>query len=196
MFYSALDPTDYRDSINDEVGPVVTLGKDGDETRLILVIRGLTQSLEVDNSRTVFVVHGHNEEAKESVARFVEKLGMKVIVLHEQPSLGTTIIEKFEKYSSVRFAIVLLTPDDVGAAASQPKMLKQRARQNVIFELGFFVAKLGRRNVCALYKEYVEIPSDIHGLLYVPMDRNGAWRSQLAREMRAAGVPIDISKLI
>lgn len=196
VLYSVLDPSNYEADVLDGAGPVVTLTKGTDETRLIKVIRGLTQQSSTETSRSVFVVHGHDDEAKESVARFVEKLNLEAVILHEQPSLGKTIIEKFEKYANVRFAVVLLTPDDVGAVASQPKSLKARARQNVIFELGFFVAKLGRRNVCALYKEEVEIPSDIQGLLYVPMDRNGAWRSQLAREMQASGLPIDATKLL
>ncbi len=196
VLYSVLDPADYKPDMIDDAGPVVTLGKDTDAKRLIRVIRGLTQQAETKTSKSIFVVHGHDDEAKESVARFIEKMKLEAIVLHEQPSLGKTIIEKFEKYANVRFAVVLLTPDDVGGTATQPKALQPRARQNVIFELGFFVAKLGRRNVCALYKEDVEIPSDIQGILYVPMDRNGGWRWQLAREMQAAGLPIDASKLL
>ncbi len=144
----------------------------------------------------VFIVHGHDDAAKETVARFVEKLGPKVIILHEQPSAGRTIIEKFEAYANVGFAIVLMTPDDVGAPRDMATQGKPRARQNVIFELGYFIGKLGRRKVCALYNERVELPSDIHGVLYVPMDSSNAWRLELAKEMKHAGLPVDMNKAV
>jgi predicted nucleotide-binding protein len=141
----------------------------------------------------IFIVHGRDEGAKEAVARFVERLGLNAIVLHEQASAGSTIIEKFEEYSDVVFAVVLLTPDDVGQPRDKSEKLKPRARQNVIFELGYFVAKIGRKNVCVLYKE-VEIPSDFQSIVYVPMDPSGAWRGQLAKEMKKVGLPIDLNR--
>jgi CAP12/Pycsar effector protein, TIR domain len=64
-------------------------------------------------SRKVFIVHGHDGEAKLSVARFIEKLDLKPVILHERPDGGKTIIEKFERYSDVGFAVVLFTPDDL-----------------------------------------------------------------------------------
>ena len=144
----------------------------------------------------VFVVHGHDEAAKEAVSRFIEKLGIKAIILHEQPNAGRTIIEKFEVYSNVGFAVVLLTPDDIGASRDKATEGKPRARQNVILELGYFIAKLGRERVCALYKEEVELPSDIYGVLYIPIDTAGAWRLSLAKEMKHAGYPVDMNKAI
>jgi predicted nucleotide-binding protein len=72
------------------------------------------------------------------------KIELEAIILHEQPDQGLTIIEKFETYASqVGFAVVLLTPDDLGGPASAPAQ-SARARQNVIFELGYFVGKLAR----------------------------------------------------
>ena len=144
-------------------------------------------------SRDVFIVHGHDEGAREAVARFVEKLGLKAVILHEQPNAGRTIIEKFEGSSDVGFAVVLLTPDDVGYPHDKPKQSAPRARQNVIFELGYFMGKLRRERVAALYKEGVELPSDIHGVVYVPMDDGEAWHFKLAKEMKAAGLPIDMN---
>jgi len=144
----------------------------------------------------IFLVHGHDEAAKETVARFIEKLDLKPIILHEQPNVGRTIIEKFVDYTNVGFTIVLITPDDVGAPTNQKDHLQPRARQNVIFELGFFLGKLGRNRVCALYKEGVEIPSDYKGVLFVPMDEAGAWKLLLAREIKAAGISIDLNKVI
>jgi len=142
----------------------------------------------------VFIVHGHDEAAKQTVARFIEKLKLTPIILHEQPNEGRTVIEKFEDYTNVGFAVVLLTPDDVGADVAHTKELNPRARQNVIFELGFFVGKLGRGCVCALYKGNVEIPSDYKGVLYVPMEAD--WQLSLAREIKAAGLPVDLNLVV
>jgi predicted nucleotide-binding protein len=146
------------------------------------------------NSRDVFLVHGHDETVKETVARFLEKLDLNPVILHERPNQGKTVIEKFEAHSDVGFAVVLLTPDDVGALASSPEKLNSRARQNVILELGYFIGKLSRARVCALYREGVEIPSDIHGVLYVPYDEGGGWRLKLANEIRAAGISVDMNR--
>jgi predicted nucleotide-binding protein len=144
---------------------------------------------------SVFVVHGHNNAAKESVARFLEKLGLNAIILHEQPNLNRTIIEKLEGSSDVSFAVVLLTPDDLGFPMGKSDQIKTRARQNVIFELGFFLGKLGRGRVCAIYQGDVELPSDYSGIVYTPLDDAGAWRTELVREFKAAGLPVDLNKL-
>lgn len=143
--------------------------------------------------RKVFVVHGRDEAAKETVARFLEKLKLEAIILHEQANRGQTVIEKLETNSDVRFAVVLLTPDDIGGlAGTEPDKLKPRARQNVVLEFGYFIGKLGRNHVCALYKAGVELPSDVDGLLYVSMDDRG-WRMDLAREIDAAGIEVDLN---
>jgi len=151
---------------------------------------------EIIDSKKVFIVHGHDEGSRESTARFVEKLGLSAIILHEQPSKGKTIIEKFEDYADVGFAIVLLTPDDVGAPSASPNKLLPRARQNVIFELGYFIGKLGRGHVAALYIEGVEIPSDYQGVIYVLFDKSGAWKYELAKELKTVWSDIDLSKLV
>ncbi len=153
--------------------------------------------MEEKASQKVFIVHRHDEGAKEAVARFVERLALDAVILDEQSSEGLTIIEKFEKYAgSADFAIVLITPDDVGASIKKKNDLKLRSRQNVIFELGYFFHALGRRGVCALYKEGVELPSDIYGVVYVLMDKFDAWQLTLAREMRQAGLSFDANKLL
>jgi predicted nucleotide-binding protein len=145
----------------------------------------------------VFIVHGHDNEAKEITARFLERLGLQPIVLHEQPNSGRTVIEKFETYSGdIAFAVVLLTPDDVGDVATAETSLKARARQNVIMELGFFMGRLGRIRVCALHKGGVELPSDYQGVLYVEMDPAGAWKAKLAQEFVQAKLPIDLTALL
>ncbi len=146
--------------------------------------------------KSIFVVHGHDEAAKQSVARLLERLTLRALILHEQPNAGRTLIEKFEDYSDVRFAVIVLTPDDVGYPNGREAEAKSRARQNVIFELGFFIGKLGRKRVCAIYKEGVEIPSDYIGVLYIPMDAAGAWQLRLAKELKHAGIEVDPNKLL
>ncbi len=144
----------------------------------------------------VFIVHGHDNLAKQEVARLIEKLDLEAVILHEQPDQGQTIIEKFENHSSdISFAVVVCTPDDKGFPKSEPEKLKFRARQNVILELGYFLGALGRKNVCVLYKDEIERPSDYVGVLYKKMDDDGAWCLELAKEMRAAGLDIDLNKL-
>lgn len=143
--------------------------------------------------RNVFLVHGHDDDVTASVARFLEKLDLHPIILHEQPNMGRTVIEKFEAHADVGFAVVLLTPDDIGGLASNGE-IKPRARQNVILELGYFIGRLGRARVCALYIEGVEIPSDIHGVLYVAYDGGNGWRLKLANEIRAAGIAVDLNR--
>jgi len=140
------------------------------------------------HSNRVFVVHGHDDAVIHQTARFLEKLELAPLVLREQPNEGRTVIEKFEDYSDVGFAVVLLTPDDVGGKPDSE--LLPRARQNVIFELGYFIAKLGRERVCALYLPGVEVPSD-YPVLYVPFE--GDWQMSLAKEMKAAGLNIDMN---
>lgn len=144
----------------------------------------------------VFIVHGHDEAAKFAVARFVDKFDIAPIILDEHPDKGQTIIDKFETHATeAAFAIVLLTPDDVGAPNYKENELHPRARQNTILELGYFFGKLGRERVCVLYKEEVELPSDIHGILYVPMNSPHEWELKLAQEMDQAGLPVDFNKL-
>jgi len=145
------------------------------------------------NTRDVFVTHGHDEAAREAVARFLEKAGFNPIILHEQANRGDTVIEKIERYSDVGFAVVLLTPDDVGGPAGSAQ--KARARQNVIAELFYFVGKLGRSRVAALVKGTIEIPSNIGGVVYTDLDGPGAWRAALLRELEAAGYQVDWSAL-
>jgi predicted nucleotide-binding protein len=154
------------------------------------------QEVQFKQTKKVFIVHGHDNESKEITARFIEKLGLEPIILHEQPNSGRTIIEKFEVYSDVSFAIVLLTPDDIGGPSITPNEQKPRARQNVVLELGYFMGKLGRQRVCALYKSNVEIPSDFQGVLYIELDQPGAWRKKLAQEFVQVGFSIDLEGLL
>jgi len=140
-------------------------------------------------SKSVFIVHGHDGEAREAVARFLTNVGLKPIILREQANRGRTVIEKVEAHSDVGFAVVLLTPDDEGRAKGGE--LEPRPRQNVLLELGYFMAQLGRDRVCTLKKGEVEIPSDFAGVVWEPMDSAGGWKASLGRELEAAGYNID-----
>lgn len=145
-------------------------------------------------SRRVFLVHGHHNGLLHEVARYLEKLKLEPVVLREQPSSGRTIIEKFVDYSDVGYAVVLLTPDDRGGLVKESyEKQRPRARQNVVLELGYFLGKLSRNRVTALHTGDVEIPSDYSGVAFVALDDGGAWRLELARELKASGLDIDMN---
>ena len=148
----------------------------------------------LDRSK-VFVVHGHDDVARLAVARFLEQIGLEAIILSEQPDQGRTIIEKFEECAAdVGFAVVLLTPDDLGGVATAP-VTGSRARQNVIFELGYFAGKLGRGRACLMRKGVVEIPSDLHGVIYTDMDVADGWKLKLVKELKAAKLEFDANRM-
>jgi len=149
-------------------------------------------------SNLIFVVHGHDREMRESVARTLEKLDLKPIILEEKPNQGLTIIEKLEKYSDVCFSVILLSPDDIAYNRNDQNDEKLRARQNVIFELGWFMAQLGRGLTAVLFKPHdqFDLPSDISGVLYIQYDRSGSWKLELARELKACGLDIDANKIL
>jgi predicted nucleotide-binding protein len=148
--------------------------------------------------RRVFVVHGRDEGLREQVARLLERLDFEALILMEQAGRGQTLIEKFEAGAlDVGFAVVLLTPDDFGRGPDESDWPDQpnRSRQNVILELGYFMGRLGRSRVAALYRGGTDLPSDIHGLAYIQLDESGAWKYRLGEELRAAGYEIDMNRL-
>jgi predicted nucleotide-binding protein len=145
-------------------------------------------------SRRIFVVHGREGEHREAVARFLEQLGLEAVILHEQPNKGRALITKFHEVASdIGFAVVLMTADDVGGLRETGQQ-QARARQNVIFELGFFIGALGSDRVAALISNEVERPSDFEGVVYIPIEAD--WRLPLCRELRAAGYDIDLNKVL
>lgn len=143
----------------------------------------------VFNTSQVFIVHGHDDLAKLEMADFVEGLGLQPIILHMQASSGRTIIEKIEHYSNVGFGVVLYTPCDVGSKVGALNG-SYRARQNVVFEHGYLIGKLGRSRVAAVVKCTVETPNDISGVVYVALDEQGNWQEELKKEMRSAGYQV------
>lgn len=148
----------------------------------------------VDKSK-IFIVHGQDDSAKLEVARFIERVGFKPIILHEQASGSKTVIEKIEAYSDVGFGVIIYTPCDLGSINEKSAKLGGRARQNVVFEHGFLIGKLGRSKVCSLVKGDVDCPNDISGIVYMSMD-SGSWKIELAKELREAGYQVDMNKVI
>jgi len=145
-------------------------------------------------SDKVFIVHGQETDPSNAVARFLQDIGLTPVVLHEQVNRGLTVIEKVEANSDVGFAVVLLTPDDMGGLKGQAP--EPRPRQNVVLELGYFLGKLGRSKVCALKRGNMEIPSELAGVVWEPMDERGGWKLALARELKAAGHQIDLNTIV
>lgn len=155
-------------------------------------VTAITKNL---SSRKVFIVHGHSEQAKTELELILTRLKFKPIILHKQANEGLiTIIEKLEKHSSdVGFAFVLLTPDDKGCQNGQENNLLPRARQNVIFEFGLLVSKLGRNRVCYLRTGNVEVPSDLDGAIYLSFNNSvNEIELKIVKELRAAGYDVKI----
>ncbi len=148
----------------------------------------------------MFIVHGHDAVLKNELARLLEKLDFVPIILHEQPDRGQTIIQKLgREITDVGFAFVVLTPDDVGAVATDPSSLKPRARQNVVFEHGLFSGQLSQSRVCAIRRGDVEIPSDLHGVVYKTVPVGGSVASialEVVNELKAAGYVVDANRLL
>jgi len=143
----------------------------------------------VFNTSQVFIVHGHDDLAKLEMADFIESLNLQPIILHMQASSGRTIIEKIEHYSNVGFSVVLYTPCDVGSKVGALNG-SYRARQNVVFEHGYLIGKLGRPRVAAVVKGTVETPNDISGVVYVSLNEQGRWKEELKKEMRSVGYQV------
>lgn len=150
----------------------------------------------VPQTKKIFVVHGHKESAKDSVHLFLNQLTSKdAVILHEQGNRSQSLIEKLEAAGdTASYAVILLTADDVGKAKNDSD-LASRGRQNVVFEMGYFMGKLGRKNVAVLMEKGVEEPGDIRGMLYIPFDAFGAWKNKLAGEIKDAGHEVDLNIL-
>lgn len=172
-------PLSQGDAIS-AVGPVVSNPPHSGEPQLAAGAR---------SPNRVFVVHGRNDAARNKVMALLEGIGLIGIVLHEQPNMGRHLLTKFiDEADLVTFAIVLLTDDDFGGNSKDT--LHPRARQNVILELGYFLAHLGQERVCAIKTPGLETPSDFDGIVYISMDHAGNWEAELMRELRAAGMPL------
>jgi predicted nucleotide-binding protein len=149
---------------------------------------------------TVFVVYGHAEKTLEEVETYLNKIGVKTIVLSRIPGAEQSLLQKFFKLSAdARFAIVIMSADDYGVSRLQyeaegvgDKALQFRARQNVILELGFFYGRLGWENVFVVNSPpdkpfpNFETPSDLGGVVFDAIDEKGKWRKSLRDRLLAA----------
>lgn len=165
---------------------------------ITIQIEKTEKTTSLPDSRRVFSVHGHDTNIRSQVELFVRTLGYEPVVLFKQPNAGCTIIEKIEREANdLAFSIILYTACDLGNdKVHANEHLNPRARQNVVFEHGYMCALLGRQNVCALVEADVEIPGDMSGIVYVAFDDKGAWQMSVAKEMKAAGLDVDLNKLV
>lgn len=167
----------------------------------VLLLQEAIEFLEIDVSiekgekavkKKIFIVHGHDNELKYQLSEWLRAIDIEPIILHEQANGGIiSILDKLNKYSDVDCAIALFTADDVGSEKEKKKELKWRARQNVVFEAGLFLGKLGKEKVIMLYDEDIEVPSDLNGLIYIMADKYGGWKEQLRKEFKELNIKAD-----
>jgi len=140
------------------------------------------------DSKEIFVVHGHDDEARLQLKSLLSALGLQPVILSEQTHRGRTIMEELEHWSTTcSFAFVLVTPDDIGGD-NETKSLR-RGRQNVILELGWFMGRLGRENVIVIIKGDIELPSDFSGVLYLRYANDvHEVAAEITRQLRDVGM--------
>jgi predicted nucleotide-binding protein len=187
--YDGSDSEAFIDSL------ITDITNDEYEFKIVKIKKETEMSTPAFDPNKIFIVHGHDDKTKIEIARYIERLQLEAVILHEQPSGSRTIIEKIEEFTNVGFAIVLYTPDDKGNANAEADQgtLNPRARQNVVFEHGYLISKLGRSRVIPVVTgNNIEIPSDISGIVYL---NSTDWKLNLAKELRHAGYTIDFSKI-
>lgn len=160
------------------------------------VVKATTSQAPSRRNREVFVVYGHDLEARNELELLLRRLDIKPLILSNLAINGKTIIEALIEYSDTPFAIVLLTPDDEGHRRDHPGEKRHRARQNVVLELGMFLEKVGRSGVAILHKGDMELPSDINGLVYIPFkEKVSEVKTKLASVLQKAAYEISIEAL-
>jgi predicted nucleotide-binding protein len=188
-------------------GKVLVQGRNNDEKKRaehLLNVTGsasaaLPASALISNAgpQKVFIVYGHDTKAREQLELLLRRLRLEPVILANVTSKGQTIIEKLEEHREVKYACVLLTPDDEGFRRDHPDEKRYRARQNVVLELGMFLAALGRKHVAILHTGDVELPSDIHGLVYISFKQHvSETKETLAAELQEVGFQINIKDLL
>lgn len=192
LIHSSVDPAGITE-LDDLPDNVMYARRGSDLPSLVRAV--LQPTTDLPTSRRVFVVHGHNHDILEAVVNLLKHLDLEPVVLFDQAGEGKTFVELLERHADVDFAVVLLTADDIGRLKTE-KNNRNRARQNVILELGYFIARLGRSRVCSVYEPGVEIPTDVKAVKYVRLDLAGTWKRKLAAEIRKAKLPIDVSSVL
>lgn len=193
------DVEEHRDDVSTKIRKLASIGERVDlyeePAPNVSQVSRADSSARADD---IFLVHGRADGPKQEVARFIlEVVDRSPVILHEQVSGGMTVIEKLEHHAGrIGFAIVILTGDDEGRLKGTDDVLLPRGRENVVLELGFFIGRLDRSRVVLLHESDVTLPSDVLGVVYVRLDNAGGWKLALARELKAAGYPVDASKMI
>lgn len=158
--------------------------------------RAISASVPTQNDDRVFVVYGHDTGSRDALELILLRMNIKPVILSNMAPEGKTIIEALIANANVKYAVILLTPDDEGHRANHPDEKKARARQNVVLELGMFLTALGRERVAILHKGNLELPSDINGLIYIPFQTSvQEVKNKLAASLQKAGFYIDINSL-
>lgn len=188
----------YEDKFNQQIASFLGILEAAIDT-LEFEPQKMTENTTTPTNNKVFIVHGHDERMKEQLEIFLREVGLESVVLHRQADEGQTVIEKFERHSDVGYAFILLTPDDIGypvaeeAKSDEQRAKEKRARQNVIFEFGYFVAKLSRRRVCCLYKRGVALPTDISGIIYKEVTSTvESIGISILKDLRAVGYQVNL----
>lgn len=188
--------SDFQDGLNSAQTQLLAIKEDVEKHIGVSLSADKRSAMNLSHSTKVFIVHGHDETLRIKVEFALNKLGLEPIVLRKQPNKFRTILEKFEDYADVGFAVVLLTSDDIGHDKAKPGTEKGRARQNVVLELGYFLGKLGRNRLMAISDPGVELPGDISGVVYTDPKNDAQWQVELVRELKAAGYDVDFNKLL
>lgn len=196
VVYSALSHERLASDVAGFGRNAVFMSKAKPHEHLLQLLRFLSHvpALEHSVASRVFLAHGRDQAVFEMVARFIERMGLLPVVLSELPELGIqTGIEKLELNADVAFAVVILVPEQDETSGGRQS---RRPSQSVILELGYLIGKIGRKNVCVVASDQVELPPELGGIATIALDSAGAWRMNLATEMRIAGLPINIGALL
>ena len=156
------------------------------------ILEELKEEQPVNKNDNVFIVHGHDGKLKYYISDLLRKIRLNPIILHQQANSSRTIIEKIEKHGSeASAAIVLFTPDDFGNVKTEQEA-KLRARQNVVFEAGYFMGLLGRdKTLLIVSDKTIELPGDLSGVIYSEVSE-----LDIAKELKAMGLPVDLNDLL
>ena len=149
----------------------------------VVLIVNDSKTTQMEN-KNVFIVYGRDENLLNEVKLLVTQLGLKPILISNEPDKGRSIFGKIkDSVNKCCYSIVLWTPDDVGSLATETEKIQFRARENVLIELGYVVAKLGEENVTIIKKGNPNIPTDIQGLALI-LREESEWKNHLYKNLK------------